>query len=134
MHPLERSPFGLGWLLRVTVPRFDVSRRSTMRRAMTILVLAFTGALLGIGSRGGPREAGVIPIAYEGVLYPSGPLPGDNGGSGFIGPWAGDPGVAVQPGVGLMHPLSPGAGSMIGGGFNANRGLSAAISQNIFWA
>src|SRR5262245_48412949 len=107
--------------LPVTVPRFDDSRRSTMSRAMTILVLAFTGALLGIGSPGGPREASAIPIAYEGFQYPAGSLPPNNGGLGFIGPWAGDPGVAVQPGLGLTHPLSPGAGSMIGGGFNVNR-------------
>ena len=80
-------------------------------------------------------QASAAQIAYDGFAYPVGSLPGNNGGSGFGGFWNGDAGVAVQPGVGLSHALGlPSNGALIGGMFNANRSLSAAVSASTFWA
>jgi len=80
-------------------------------------------------------EAGASQIANDSFAYPVGPLPGNNGGSGWGGFWNGDAGVAIQPGAGLSHALGlPSSGRLIGGGFNANRSLAAAISATTFWA
>lgn len=73
-------------------------------------------------------------LAYEGFNYLPGSLPPNNGGTGFLGPWAGDPNVVVVP-PGLDHPLAlPSTGLEITGSFTDWRQLSAALTQPVFWA
>src|SRR5437899_9655372 len=100
-----------------------------MRR---LLRMAAVLAVLGLLT----TEASAAPIAYEPFQYSAGSLPPNNGGFGFAGPWVGDAGVMVQPGVGLSKspPGLAALGSMIGGGFNASRPLSAPIGPSTFWA
>ncbi len=73
-------------------------------------------------------------MPYEGFDYPIGPLNGQSGGTGFIGPWIADPGVLVQP-PGLFSPLGlPSTGLAIGGGFNSARQLGTALNFPEYWA
>jgi PEP-CTERM motif len=73
-------------------------------------------------------------LAYDGFAYAPGILPGNNGGQGFLSPWAGDPNVIVQP-PGLSHPLGlPSTGLEIGGSFTDFRQLAAPLNQSEFWA
>ncbi len=78
---------------------------------------------------------GITPV-YEGFDYPAlSPLNGQNGGSGFAGPWAADPNVVVQPPPGLSSPLGqPSTGLSIGGSFNSARQLTSPLSQPQYWA
>jgi hypothetical protein len=90
-------------------------------------------AAVTVGAVAGPARA--TAIAYDGFAYPPGPVPGNAGGTGFGGPWAGDVGVTVQGAASLTHPLAlPSTGVLIGGNFNIDRPLPAAISQSVFWA
>jgi hypothetical protein len=83
----------------------------------------------------GASPARAVTIAYDGFAYPVGPLPGDNGGVGFVGPWGGDVGVMVQGPASLIDPLGLASGGlMIAGSFNVNRSLTGPISQSVFWA
>jgi len=74
-------------------------------------------------------------LVYEGFDYLPSPLTGQNGGSGFAGPWLADPGVIVQP-PGLSTPLGqPSTGLAMGGsGFNAARQLSTPLNLADYWA
>lgn len=103
-----------------------------MSRVMRRWGVAIAAAVT-VGALAGPARATVI--AYDGFAYPPGPVPGNPGGMGFAGPWAGDLGVTVQGAASLAHPLAlPTTGVLIGGNFNIDRPLPAPISQPVFWA
>ena len=73
-------------------------------------------------------------IAYDGFDYAPGSLSGDNGGTGFLTPWTGNPNVVVQK-PGLSHPFGqPSSGLDIGGGFVVSRGLIGSLAQSEYWA
>jgi hypothetical protein len=110
------------------VPRRPDHRGGPMSKSWPAVVAA---VLMSIGA----RNASASPIANDSFVYPPGALPGNIGGSGFVGPWNGDAGVLVQGASGLSHPLGlPSSGRMIGGAFNVNRNLGGPLTQSVFWA
>ena len=99
-----------------------------MRRIEWYLLLVVGVICVGVGS----AEAQVI--AYDGFVYPVGPLTGDGPAFGFTAPWIADAGISVTS-PGLSSPLDPGSiGNAVSGDFNYFSPLNTTLLNSEFWA